>query len=217
MICTFFFQQLITMSTSRLLFIEYRPLLSEVLPLTMCIDFYCLEEISRDIQGHSVGVEWETNRTNITVHVPPRDFALSIDPQINWYILTENPKHLDDQDSKGTTACVVFPVPFDWDQFPRSFHRLFTRILPHLLHAYPYMIILIISAGIAILASPSARPAKPVGVVRIGYFSRSVEFHHLLPDPKNASRLLDDNIMKQMLNDPDISSIRVSLITQKSL
>lgn len=198
------------LTASRPLFIQYRPLPSDILPLTMCIDSYCLDEISRDIQGHAVGVEWDTNNTNITVHIPPRDFFILLDPQIDCYILTEDRKHIEEP------ACIVHRIPFDWNPIFCPVRRFFDRIGSILIDAYPYMIILVLSVGIAVFLSPSPRAKNPIGVVRIGYFSRSVEFHHLLPHPNISRRLSDENIMKQMLSDPDISSIRISLITQKS-
>ena len=202
---------------SRLVFFGYQPHLNEPLPLTMCIDSDCSSKLSRDVQDHSIGIEWEMNHAQTTVHIPPKDFHVTLEPHIDCYILSErHVTHDDRNDEFEEYPCRFIDVSISFYSRIQDIFRTFAFHLSlHLPDVYPYLMILCISFGVsaiyARLSSPRS-PSKPVGVVRIGYFSKCPEFRHVQPHKNLPTKLSGENILKLMVSDPDISSIRISLI-----
>jgi len=202
---------------SRIVFLAYEPPLHEALPLTMCFDSNCSNTLMRDIQGHSVGFEWHTNTTEAMIHIPPKDFRVHLSPEIDCYILTERSGgYAEPTDDFDDPACMLIDISTDnWSRIQTIFQPLQRWWTLHFPDICPYLIILVISVVVAILVpnlfqTPTLQ--KPIGVVRVGYFKKSVEFHHIQPHKDLSTKLSDDNILRLMVSDPDISSVRISLI-----
>jgi len=123
-----------------------------------------------------------------------------------------------DPDAEGfdETPCKIIDVSVTlWSRIHAFFQSCFLNLTVILPEIYPYLIILCISVISSVTWSYFMRPGippKPVGVVRIGFFKKCPEFRHIFPHKNLTSKLSDDNVLKFMASDPDISSVRISLI-----
>ena len=197
----------VTTVAQRPVYVEYHPPKTALLPNTICTDVICHQSLFRDVQGHAVAVQWSTNLSSVTIHIPPINIEVALNTNVSCYILRhrtiwDHVKFLDpdhDDDDIEPLPCDIIDI----DEVPVYLSPL-----------SPYFVILLISVASSFLVPKprSKKSAKPVGVVRIGYFARSAKFRHIHPDDNVAIKFTESNILKQMVADKDISSIRVAIV-----
>jgi len=199
----------------RIVYVEWRPLHLQPLPVTICVNDTCSVRTFMDVQAHRVSFEWllEDDDKSVIVNVPDRrhKFSLSIEANFDCYIVSQQwdpERSLGEVEDPNVERGCRYLIDPPWVTIIETFLWFIESYWCHGLCSLCAAMVL--WWVVRRVSRPRRKGSRSSGELRVGYHSKRPHYQRIHDTEQTRIILSESNILKLMSEDPDISSVRVA-------